>query len=68
MLEVWQGGRYATAPPKRQTREHRIEVWRDWTMIATFTRAADAQRLVDEHLLLAPVRLDDLRHYLVIGA
>lgn len=67
MLEVWAAGRYATAPPRRQTRDQRIEVWRDWALIATCASTAEAQRLVDLHLADAPVRLDDLRHYLTIG-
>jgi hypothetical protein len=66
VVEVWNAGRYATAAPRRQRREDRIEVWRDWKLIAAYTSTAEAQRLVDLHLAAAPVRLDDLRHYLAI--
>ena len=67
VLQLWEGGRYRTAAPKRQRAEHRIWVHLDYGATGSFTSASDAAALVERLIAESPVGLDEWRHYLTIG-
>jgi hypothetical protein len=67
VLQLWEGGRYRTAAPKRQRAEHRIWVHLDYGATGSFTSASEAAALVERLIAESPVSLDEWRHYLMIG-
>jgi hypothetical protein len=41
-------------------------VWFNWELVSTYTSYKAAEAKIAELLALAPVKLDDLMHYLVL--
>ena len=66
VVELWAAGRIKGPAPRRQRAEDRIEVWFNWELVGLFVSYKEAQRKVDELLLLTPVNLSDVKHYLRI--
>jgi hypothetical protein len=41
-------------------------VWFNWQLVGTYTSYKAAEAKISELLALAPVKLDDLMHYLIL--
>lgn len=54
----------AGPPPGRQQASDCIEVWFNWGLVGSFVSYREAEKKIASLLELAPVKLDDLVHYL----
>lgn len=64
ILETWSAGRVNGPPPKRSRAQDRITVYFNYDVVGRYTSYQEAQKQIDALLLQAPVKLDDLVHYL----
>jgi hypothetical protein len=62
-MELWEGCRVTGPRPTRQRATDRIEVWRNWELVGTYTSREQARAKVQELLSAAP-DLQDCRQYL----
>jgi hypothetical protein len=64
-MELWEGGRYRSAPPKHAGTMC-IEVWLNWALVGTYKSYDEARGVVRRLLQQSPVPLHDLAHYVTL--
>ena len=66
VMELWEAGRYASAPPERVTASMTIDIWFNWERVGSFKSYDMARGLVNKLRKTAPVSLHGLEQYLEI--
>jgi hypothetical protein len=64
LIELWEGGRFSSLPPSRQTADQCIEVWHNWKLVGKHSSYSGARWQIEELLKAAPTSLHDLVGYL----